>query len=88
MITSQKEVNDFFWGFVIKVHSIGEYDIFEYEDKTNVDKIMFHPYVNGKDTHNSFQTLDEAIVFSIAIVHNGINTRAHNYFFNGINTKE
>jgi hypothetical protein len=87
---SKVNVNDFHWGRVISVHSIGRYEIVEYAQlavegvtvtQRETGMSEFHSYVDGLDTHHSFATLEEAIVGAIAYVHEGANHRANIYFF-------
>lgn len=76
------------WGPIDKIHEIGEYQIIEYrEDKSGFNRdawethnrTVFHPYVNGKDSHESFVTLDEAIVGAIAFKNQGAHSSAAYY---------
>ena len=80
----------FAWGPVQAVHTVGEYDIVEYlDDRSNFGRevewaphgqTMFHPYINGRDTHRSYRTLDSALVGVIAHKREGPNGQAAEYF--------
>ena len=51
---------NFSWGDVIQVHIIGEYQIIEHMDTDGV--IRFHPYINFRDYHNTYSSLDIALI--------------------------
>lgn len=53
------------WGRVINRHIVGIYDVIEYASNSN-GRILFHVNVDGKDTHTSTTTLEEAFVFAFA----------------------
>lgn len=76
----------FVWGKVRRIHSIdcptvgkdgrivlsekvNVYDIVEYVVKDG--QVAFHPYVNGKDTHWSFLSMEGAILHAIGAVYGG-----------------
>ena len=67
----------FTWGELIKIHTIGEYDIIEYFDKDEDGKttitIQFHLYVFNEDTCRSYDSLDEALLGAIAYKYEGSN---------------
>lgn len=87
-------IKDFTWGKILKVHEIGEYEIIEYDEylveyakyssgqKINLSgNILYHPYLNGKDLCCGFETLDEAIVYSISQKYEkNPNCQSHIYF--------
>jgi len=54
---------EFDWGQVIKTHIIGNYQIIE---STHEGKIRFLPYINFKNCHTSFSSLDNALIGVIA----------------------
>ena len=79
------------WGKVVAVHTIGEYDIVEYKRWTYENGSMvyprvpqvsssFHPYINGKDTHRSFDMMEKALVGAIAYRYDGCNSQAGSMF--------
>jgi len=76
---------DFTWGEVIKVHTIGEYLIFEYindYDLKNEGKkvIAFHAYINYQNISRSYDSLDSCIIGTIAYKFDGANSQAAGYF--------
>ena len=81
----------FIWGKLIDIQTIGEYSIVYYHPwivdngniKTgfpNLGKLFYHGYVLGKDTSNSWESLDEALVGCIAYNREGPNHKADFYF--------
>lgn len=82
------------WGLVKQTHEVGPYMVVEYHPRKTKgcevtreidhDQTMYHPYVDGRDTSNSFSSLEEALAFSIAYRKEGGNTRAHTYFIRGL----
>lgn len=89
--------DEFVWGKVVKVLEIGLYTIILYypylkgrEKGVAWATNRYHLYINGKDTSRTFQSLDQALVGAVAIQNDGINTRAHEYFYKmvGIDTEE
>lgn len=66
-------INLFTWGEIIEVHTIGNVLVIEYVDMDKV--VQFHSYsFNDErgiyiDTCDSFNSLDEAIINSIAYAH-------------------
>jgi len=93
-LTNKKLISDllskpYVWGKIKKIHEIGEYVIVEYSEPNyrnveNNESIVFHPFINGKDTNRGYDTLDGAIVGVIARKHDGINTKADRYFMKAI----
>ena len=68
----------FVWGPIIKVHTIAEYQIIEYEQ----DGItLFHPYINYNDTSTSYEALDRALTGAICEKFEGGNGRADIYLW-------
>ena len=67
------------WGEYVKTHTIANFQIVEYIDNEGVR--MFHPYIDGKDTCESFATLKRAVVGAIAYESEGPNSYADSYFF-------
>ena len=78
----------FSWGRVIQRHEIGLYEVIEYhpwketsgprtrpwpvdEEQTN-----FHGYIDGKDTHEAWLSLDEALVGMIVTRYVGLNAHS------------
>jgi len=84
-------LNDFPWGKIVKVHSIGDIDIIEYIEGrrfnagrgkiTEGGTTEFYPYIDGRDTNTSYLTLDRAIVGALGRKYDGANSQAADYFF-------
>jgi hypothetical protein len=85
----------FTWGEMVSVEAVGEYHIAIYhpwkaekseagvsyeQDVPNEDKILYHGWVNGKDTCQSWESLDAALAGCIAYKHEGPNHGAGAYF--------
>jgi len=77
------------WGPVVDVHEIAEYSIVEYRPQIYKngtgtreyhEYTHFHPYINGKDTCHCYESLDSALIGSVAYKHDGINSQAARYF--------
>ena len=95
-----KEIENFAWGKVVKVHSIGDIDIIEYFDRMRKGSTItkeidyntkcFHPYLKGKDTNNSYESLDQAIIGVLCTKYEGANSRADGYIFSmlGMDNKD
>lgn len=62
------------WGRVIEDHAIGRFTIREYHNK-NSDFVLFHGFVDGKDAHESWLTIEDAIVGLIVLSIAGLNNR-------------
>lgn len=89
MSIEKETLKKFPWGPVVAVHEIGEYSVVEYhpevfEKSTGTGRhheyTNFHPYLNGKDTSQSFDTLDGALIGVIALKYDGLNSQAAYYF--------
>lgn len=81
--------NRFPWGPVDAVHKIGQYAIVEYRqdlstfstrDYSDHGRTLYRPYIDGKDTCRSFESLDDALVGAIGYRHEGPNGSAAFYF--------
>jgi len=83
--TCEIPTKDFVWGLVDEWHLVGPYAIAEYR---RGDDTYFHPYLDGKDTNHSYDSLEGALAGVISIQHDGINTRADIYFMRAIGLKE
>lgn len=68
---------EYHWGHVIAVHCIGEYQIIEY---VKAGEMLWHGYINYKDTNCSYSSLDSALIGCITRKHEGANGHAHEYF--------
>jgi len=71
-VTMKEVVEQIGWlGIIREVHSIGPYDLAEYEQreinnsKTN-GKTFYLVFVDGENTSNSFLDIDEALIFAIS----------------------
>lgn len=69
-VTIQGQEKKWAWGGAPVVHEIGPYSVVESVDEKD-GRILFHPYVNGKDTNTSYMTLDQAILGAMDERHNG-----------------
>ena len=68
----------FSWGDIINVHLIEDYQIIE---AIYHGEIRYHPYVNFKDMHCSYESLEKAIVGAISYKYDGPNSKADVYFW-------
>lgn len=83
--------NPFPWGTIIETHVLGEHAIVEYVRDQPVfahgeyvqpdGAHQFHPYLDGRDTCRSAETLEKAIVISLAYKYDGPNSQAASMFF-------
>ena len=71
--------SEFVWGNIISVHLIDDYQVIEFNDRDDVKR--YQPYVDFKDTHCSYESLEEAIVGAISYKYDGCNSRADIYFW-------
>jgi len=76
---------DFNWGEIIKVHTVGEYVIFEYINgydlkHEKVKNICFHAFINYRNISRSYNSLDSCLVGTIAYKFDGANSQAAGYF--------
>jgi len=76
---------EFTWGPVVKVHSIEALgiDVVEYHPgihdkekgshtgKYETERTQFHPYVYGRDSSHSYESLTNAILFAFAMRRHG-----------------
>lgn len=75
-------VQEFVWGDIINVHSVGDFLIFEYTRKNRTEEeILFHGYTKYKDSNHSWETLDQSLVGLIGLKYDGLNSRAASYFY-------
>ena len=81
----------FTWGQLIDIHDIGAYTIVCYHPWTteknavkvgtpSLGELSYHGYVNGKNTSESWPSLDAALAGCIAYKREGANHRADWYF--------
>ena len=80
----------FTWGELIKIHSIGEYNIVEYYEweRDGIRVLTGKPtqekgyscYVDGHSIGQGTDSLDSAIVICIAYKHDGYNSQAVTFF--------
>jgi len=79
---TQNDINRFPWGRVLKVHEVGDIAVVEYAErkvvntavtKTETGKSNFHPFVAGNDCHESYGSLEKAILGAIVKRHLGEN---------------
>lgn len=57
---------EFPWGRILKVHTVGDYIIFEYESRSDGDGILYHTYINYREVNESYHSLDAALAACIA----------------------
>lgn len=69
--------SEYTWGKVVNIHCVGEYQIVE---SIKDNEIHWHGYIDYKDTHVSYSSLDSALVGCIGIKYEGGNGRAAMYF--------
>lgn len=85
----------FAWGAVMEIIDVGPYTIVSHRpwkvSGSNVltgtadpDKNHYHGWINGKDAHQGWETLDEALAGLIAIRHDGPNCQAGEYFIRSL----
>ncbi len=81
-------VKDFVWGPVVEIHHIGLYSIVEYHPQIfeegrgkgyDMECTTFHPYINGRDTCHSFESLDDALFGAVFYKVLGGNERLSSY---------
>lgn len=87
----------FTWGKVKSVHVVGDYQIAEYHPRKSegsrilkepdLTKTEFHTYIDWKDAHHSYSTLEEALIGVIAMRFDGLNSQAAMYFSKMIGIK-
>ena len=78
----------FVWGKIVKIHDVGRYTIVEHDDypATNANRESersFYVYVNGKDTHTSAPTMEQALLHAIAEAFAGHSAAHHAAFYAG-----
>lgn len=89
----------FTWGRIIHIQEIGPYAIASFHPwqvngstvltgQPNKDEIHYHTWVDGKDCHSSYNSLDEALAACIAYRAEGPNHRANYYFINSIRPEQ
>jgi hypothetical protein len=79
------------WGHVVADHQIGPYTLREYYPRVvdgvevtqmiDNSKTMFHGYIDGKDAHESWNSLEEAMVGLIVRRFLGANSSAVSHHF-------
>jgi len=84
-----KKTGEFTWGKLVAWHEIGPYTLLEYHPhkfKDNraihneyTDEVSFHGWIDGKDIHESWPTLETGIIGLICKKHSGGS--ALEYFF-------
>lgn len=75
-ILSENGINDnFVWGEIQKVHTVGDIQIVEYASRHEDNKTQYHIYVDGKDSRLASNTLDEAILGALGFKYDGRNSQ-------------
>jgi hypothetical protein len=83
--------HNFVWGYVLRIHEIGEYSIVEYHPwkregssiitgEMDPNETEYSCYVNSKSISMSTLTLDAALTTCIGYKHEGANSQAAYYF--------
>jgi hypothetical protein len=65
----RKHPNYFTWGAITEFYDFGPYTICKFKRPSDED-CSYHIWVNGKDLHISYGTLDQAIIAAVA--HNNL----------------
>ena len=100
--TNLKEVinnpSRFTWGEVLKIHSIGEYDIIEFHPhkfvngfgtgEIDYDTKEYSCYINSKSLSESATSLDRALAICISRKYEGLNHHGAYYFMKMIGATE
>lgn len=83
--------NPFPWGTIVAVHPFGDHAVVEYVRDEPTFKSgeyiqpdgvhQFHPYLNGRDICRGADTLEKALVISLAYKYDGPNSQAAAFFF-------
>ena len=78
------------WGAIRTIHSVGDIQVVEFERdcsnlssieaRVNHGQVQYHAYVNHRDTHDSYNSLDSALVGAIAYKRRGPNSQAAENF--------
>ena len=69
------------WGEIIKIHTVGEYQIIEYKEKGEDGEIYFHVYIDFMDKNESYETLDKALTGVIIKKYEGPNSQLNSYLW-------
>jgi hypothetical protein len=75
---------DFSWGEVLNIHTIGEYQIVEYSqfnEDENKTEIWFEAYRNYERSHYTADTLEKAITGAICCKYDGVNSQANKFLW-------
>lgn len=80
----KQDPNKYWLGPITKIHEIGEYAFVEYKS-LSCGEVRYSVFINGKNTNNSTNSLDHALVLAVAHKHDGNNSRADSYFMKMIN---
>jgi hypothetical protein len=72
----------FTWGKILGFYDIEEYTIAKYQEIYNGEKrdILYHIWICGKDTSQSSQTLEGALIYAFSRKFDGLNSQAGYYF--------
>jgi hypothetical protein len=74
----------FAWGQIQEIHEIGPYKIIEYVCKSTGED-LFHGEIDGEDTHESWDSLDDALAGLIVRRNLGPNhSQINQHFMAGI----
>jgi hypothetical protein len=93
-LTSHEIATDINWlGALNKVHNVGDYQFVEYKEKDInskkiSDRLLYTSYYNGESLSRSYDSLEACMVGTIAIVKEGPNSHAGEYFMKMINVEK
>jgi len=93
-LTSHEIATDIKWlGVLNKVHNVGDYQFVEYKEKDFnnnkiTDRLLYTSYYKGESLSRSYDSLEACMVGTIAIVKEGPNSRAGEYFMRMINSEK
>jgi hypothetical protein len=73
----------FVWGKVQEIHEISNFQIVEYLSKSNngPEERLFSTYLNNKDLHESYPTLDTALLGCLIKKYEGNSSFSSNIVF-------
>jgi len=90
-IEETKNTGKFTWGQPVKWHEIGPYTLLEYHQHDYdafsgtsgkfSKEVSFHGWIEGKDTHESWPSLETGIIGLIARKYVGLNNNRIAYVF-------
>jgi hypothetical protein len=90
-IVKIKEGSPFTWGEILDIVEFREYTVAKYHPwksdgyrvltgDADYDRVEYHGWLSGKDSHHSLYTFEGAIVDLFALKYDGLNSQAGGYF--------